>query len=171
MRNVSDIQEQTGVNPSGSGSTRREAVRQIGGGTLLAALATVMGGRAVFAQSATPVVDDSDPEVAVGQYAVVRTWTFKPDKSADELATLVSEGFVPFLRDTPGFRQYATIWNEETRQWSAISFFVDKAGADESTAKAQSWAAENVADYVESNPVVIGGDILVYAEAFPAANG
>jgi hypothetical protein len=87
------------------------------------------------------------------------------------LAALVSEGFVPFLRETTGFRQYATIWNEDTRQWSAISIFVDKAGADESTAKAQAWAAENVADYVEADPAVIEGQILVYAEAFPPANG
>lgn len=166
---MSDLHEQTNDDLSPvNGSTRRDVVRHVGGASLLAALATVMGGRAVFAQSATPVVDDTDPDIAVGQYAVVRTWTFKPDKSADELAALVSEGFVPFLRETPGFRQYATIWNEETRQWSAISFFVDKAGADESTAKAQSWAAENVADYVDADPAVVSGQIMVYAQA---ANG
>lgn len=158
------------ASPSIVEKTRREVVGQAGGAALLATLATVLGGRAVFAQ-ATPTVDEGDPEVAVGQYAVVRTWTFKPDKSADELAALVADGFVQILRDTPGFRQYATVWNETTRQWTAISVFVDKAGADASTVAAQDWAAVNVADYVESDPAVIEGDIKVFAEAFPPANG
>ena len=138
---------------------------------MVAAVAALMGGRAVLAQSATPTADDSNPEVAVGQYLVVRTWTFKPDKSADELAALVAEGFVPLLRDTPGFRQYTTIWNDETRQWSAITIFADEAGAAASTAKAQEWAAANVAAYVDSDPAVFDGQIKVFAEAFPPANG
>ena len=116
------------------GATRRATLRRFGGGTILAALATAgLGGR-VVAQDATPAASGG---VTEGLYVVVRTWMFKPDKSAEDLAALVREGFIPFIESTPGFVEYFNLWNADTRQWTAVSIFADKAGADESTVRAQ----------------------------------
>jgi hypothetical protein len=147
-----------GSTNSGLGTTTR---RQFGGAALLAALATAAAGGRVFAQQATPTA--AETVVAEGLYVVVRTWKFKPDKSADELATLVRAGFVPVIRATPGFREYFNVWNAETRQWTAVSIFLDKAGADESTVRAKDWAAAHVPDFVESDPTVLDGQIILFA--------
>jgi hypothetical protein len=142
-------------------TTRRQTLRYFGGGTILAALATAgLGGLASAQGDATPAAGDDGTRE--GLYVVVRTWAFKPDKSADELAALVREGFVPIISDTPGFREYFNVWNADTRQWMAVSVFADKAGADESTARAQDWATEHVADYVEADPTVVDGQIVLY---------
>jgi hypothetical protein len=148
-------------------TTRRQTLRHFGGGAILAALATAGFGGLVSAQdNATPTAGDDG--VKEGLYVVVRTWTFKPGKSADELATLVREGFVPLIRGTPGFREYFNVWNADTRQWMAVSIFADKAGADESTERAKDWAAEHVPDFVEADPTVVEGQIVLYAAG---ANG
>jgi hypothetical protein len=142
-------------------TTRRQTLRYFGGAGMLAALATAGFGGLVSAQGdATPAVVTGG--MGEGLYVVVRTWAFKPDKSAEELAALVREGFVPIISETPGSREYYNVWNGETRQWMAVSVFADKAGADESTARAQDWAAEHVADYVEADPTVVDGQIVLY---------
>jgi hypothetical protein len=143
------------------GTTRRAALQRVGGGAILAALTTAgLGGR-VLAHEATPVA--AGDGVTGGLYVVVRTWLFKPGKSAEELAALVRAGFVPILRGTPGFVEYFNVWNAATRQWVAISIFADQAGADESTVRAKDWAAAHVPDYVESDPTVVDGQIILFA--------
>lgn len=165
-RGVTDIEPRWSA-----GGTRRAVMRQAGGAALLAAAGMLLGARTVLAEVGTPTIDDSDPEVDEGHYLVVRTWTLNPDASATELAALVKEGFVPLLRQTPGFRQYATVWNESTRQWTAITIFVTQAGAEESTANARSWVAANVAGFIAGDPTVFDGQITLFAKAFPPANG
>jgi hypothetical protein len=143
-------------------TTRRQTLRHFGGGAILAALATAGFGGLVSAQGdATPTAGDDGVEE--GLYVVVRTWTFKPGKSADELAALVREGFVPLISGTPGFREYFNVWNADTRHWVAVSVFLDQAGAEESTERAKDWAAEHVPDFVEADPTVVQGQIILYA--------
>jgi hypothetical protein len=151
-------QDETDAKPQPDASTRRDALRR-GGGVALATLATVgLGGR-VVAQEATP---DAGGGLG-GKYAVIRLRKVKADKSTDELTELVREGFVPLVRDVPGFIQYFVISNAETRDWAAVGVYEDKAGADESTRRAAEWGQLGASDYVEGDPVVIEGTIPVAA--------
>ncbi|MEA2528430.1 MAG: hypothetical protein QOG89_74 [Thermomicrobiales bacterium] len=160
---LNEMRAESAVEGSSVGATRRQTLRQFGGGALLAAVATAGLGGKVFAQTADATPTAGNTGVGEGVYVVFRTWTFKPEKSAEELAALVREGFVPLVRETPGFREYFNVWNAETRQWTAVSIFVDKAGAEESTVRAKDWAAAHVAEYVGSDPTVVDGQIILFA--------
>ena len=143
-----------------AGTTRREALGRLGGGVALAALASAALGGRVLAQSATP-----DAEGIEGSYTVIRLRKVKPDKSAEELTAMVREGFVPLVQEIPGFVSYFIVHNSETRDWAAVGVFADKAGADESTARAAEWGQGGASDYVEGDPTVVEGGVVVAAEA------
>lgn len=153
-------EQRTGIHDATSPivTTRRETVRRFGGSLALAALATVGLNRKLLAGE-----HDQHAWPMEGLYVVMRTWTLKPEASAQELADLVSAGFVPIISAGPGFVAYFDVWNETTRQWTAISIFESKEGADESTAQAAEWAAAKVADFLASGPEVSDGEIVVFA--------
>jgi hypothetical protein len=153
----------TGLGSARGEWSRRAAVLRGGGGLALAALALGFG-KPVLAQEATPgPTDDAGPE---GRYGVIRVRKVKADRSAEELTTLVQDGFVPLLREVPGFVSYAILWNAESRDWAALSLFADKSGADESNARAAAWGTESGAvDFTEGDPIVIEGAVVVAAEA------
>lgn len=141
-----------------NGSNRREALRA--GGGLLAALAAIgLGGR-VIAQEASPVANG-----AIGRYVVIRTRTVKPDKQHEELVTINETQFVPIIKAIPGFVSYTVIYNAESRAWTAISVYTDKAGADASTQAAADFIANSVVNtyWVDPAPVVVDGTIIVDA--------
>ena len=140
-------------------ANRRAVVRQLGGGVALAALAGAGVFGRTLAQEATPEAGEG----LAGRYAVIRLRKVKPNRSPEELAALVREGFLPLVREVPGFVAYFVVANAETRAWAAVGVFADKAGADESTARAAEWGQGGANDFVEGDPVVIEGEIAVAA--------
>ena len=138
-------------------TTRREALRRVGGGMALAALASAALGGRVVAQSATP---DASAGFE-GSYSVLRLRKVKEDKSAEELVALVHKEFVPLVETVPGFVSYFIVYNPDTRDWVAVGIFADKAGADESTARAAEWGQGGASDYVEGDPTVVEGGVVV----------
>ena len=135
-------------------TTRRTAIRALGGGGLALLGLAGMGGR-VVAQEATPQADT----VLQGTYAVVRVRKVKPEYSAEELARTVGEGFVPIVREVPGFVSYFVVADEEQGSWVSIGVFADKAGADESTERAAAFGQQGTHDWVEGDPIIIEGTI------------
>src|SRR5262245_58422275 len=117
---------------STTGTTRRQALRFAGAGASLAALATIRFGDRAQAQDATPVAGTTKE----GAYAVFRTRVVLPDKSIDDLTAAIREGLVPIIMQIPGYIDYYIVQNFDTRQRTGVAIFADKAGADESTAKA-----------------------------------
>jgi len=143
-------------------STRRGALRIVGGAAALAAFATASFGGLAFAQDATPVAGGSKE----GLYAVFRTRKVKPDKSIDDLTAAIREGLVPIIRGIPGFVEYYIVQNMETRERTSVSIFADKTGTDESTKQASAFLnGQGLADYYEDvNPVIQEGVIVIYAD-------
>jgi hypothetical protein len=134
----------------------------LGGGTALALLAVAGFGSATLAQNATPQPGTGSE----GRYAIVRVRIVRPEFSAEELATEVRQGFVPIVREVPGFIDYFVIANDETRSWASVGIFADKAGADESTARAIAFGQQGTHDWVEGDPIIVEGAIDA-AEAAP----
>ncbi len=136
-------------------ATRRDAARMLGGASAIVA-ATIAGlGGTVVAQEATPVTGGT----LVGAYAVVRVRKVKPEYSAEELARTVGEGFVPIVREVPGFVSYFVVADEEQGAWASVGVFEDKAGADESTRRAAEFGQQGTTDWVEGDPIIIGGTL------------
>lgn len=144
---------------STTGTTRRQALRLVGAGASLAALATVRFGNGAHAQDATPVAGTTKE----GAFAVFRTRVVLPDKSIDDLTAAVREGLVPTIMQIPGYIDYYIVQNFDTRERTGVAIFADKAGADESTAKAGEFLrSAGLADFYEDvDPVIVEGEIVI----------
>ncbi len=133
---------------------RRDAMK-VGGGIARALLGAGLGtGTVAIAQQATPVSGSLD-----GAYAVVRLYTIRPNRSSDEVLELIRDGYVPLIREIPGFISYTAIADPASAQHAFISVFEDKAGTDESTRLAGEWLAENNIDHFEGGPTIAEGVI------------
>jgi hypothetical protein len=151
-------------------TTRRGALKLAGGAALLA-LAGSGSGRAALGQEASPVASPAGGDGLNGKYVVIRLRTVKPDRSADELMTLIRDGFVPLVEDIPGFIWDFSGVNPETREQFSVGVFADETGAAESTRRAEEWGDLGAGDFVEDDLAVYEGVIGVATEASGAAAG
>jgi hypothetical protein len=92
---------------------------------------------------------------SIRRYVVHRT-------SVDEIARRISEGFVPVIRDIPGFVAYYVV---DAGNGLAISFsiFEDQAGAEQSAAVARDHITENLASLFPNPPEIMDGQVIVKA--------
>jgi hypothetical protein len=137
--------------------TTRRNILQTGGGMLAALTAIGFAGK-VLAQEASPVAGEG-----LGQYVVIRTRTVKPEKNYEDLIAINTDEFLPIISAIDGFVAYTVIYSDETRAWTAISVYTDKAGADASTKAAADFiTSSTINDYwVDPTPVVVDGLIIV----------
>jgi hypothetical protein len=140
-----------------AGSTalsRRGAVLRFGGG-LAALLAS--HGIAVAAQEASPT---GGTPAAGRAYLAIRQYEFAPGRTMEELTAAVASGFIPIVRQVPGFREYFLV--ETGEGVLSISVFTDEAGAAESTRRAADWVQQNLAGMFAGPPVVTPGSVWLH---------
>lgn len=164
---VMNARSRTGTDVASGTMTRRGALGLAGGAAVLA-FAGVGSGWPALAQEASPVAASGGDGLG-GNYVVIRIRTVKPDRSADELMTMIQDGFVPLLEDIPGFVWYVAGADAESRLQFAVGIFADEAGAAESNRRAAAWGEQGATDFVEGDPTVFEGAIGVAAEAPGAA--
>jgi hypothetical protein len=141
-------------------ATRRETLGHLGGTAVLAAFAAIVPGDRLLAQEATPMAGEGSG----GRYTVIRIRKVKADRSGEDLTALVEAGFVPQVRELPGFVSYVVLWNAETRDWVTIGTFTDQAAAVESTSVAAAFGeSSGTRDYVEGDPIVVEGAVALAA--------
>ena len=70
---------------------------------------------------------------------------------------MVGSGFLPILRQVPGFREYVLV--ETGGGVLSISVFADQAGAEESTRRAADWVQQNLAGFFAGPPTVTAGSV------------
>jgi len=89
-------------------------------------------------------------------YAVIRRYKFGANES-EEINRQVREGFVPLIRESPGFIDYYWL---DTGKGEAASFsvFEDKAGAEDSIRLAADYVREHLAS-VLGQPEIIEGEV------------
>jgi len=138
----------------GIDSTRRDALRTIGGGSL-ALLGLIGLGSQAAAQDATPQAQAS----LKGTYAVARVRKVKEEYLASEISQSVAEGFLPIVEQVPGFVTYFVIADDDQHSWISVGIFADKAGADESTERAKAFGQQGTDDMIDGDPVIIEGTI------------
>jgi len=93
-------------------------------------------------------------------YAVIRRYRFEPSVS-EEINRQVKEGFVPLIRETPGFVCYHWLTTGEG-EGASLSVFQDKAGAEESVRLAADFVQEHLASLV-GKPEIIQGEVQAHA--------
>ena len=145
--------------------SRRGAIRRLGAGATAVTLfvGTGLGRLRTVARQSTPAA-------GTGLYVVIRRYPLAPGADTAELTRRVREGFVPILREVPGFVEYYTY--EAGGDAIAISIFTDAAAAEESTRRAADWVAQaNLGAFFAGPPEVIAGPVLLHAEAEAAVAG
>lgn len=92
-------------------------------------------------------------------FAAIRYYRTDPD-SIESVVRRVREGFVPFIRETPGFVSYFVLIPRQGEIVS-VSVFEEQRGAQESNEKAEEWVRQNLSDLLPS-PEFADGEVLVY---------
>ena len=135
--------------------SRRNAVLRLGGGGLVALL--VSGLNPAAAQEASP---NAGTPAAGRAYIAIRQYQLASGHTMEELSALVVSGFMPILKQVPGFQEYFLV--ETTEGLQSISVFTDQGGADESTRRAADWVQQNLAGFFTGPPTVTTGTVWVH---------
>ncbi|MEV4560681.1 hypothetical protein AB0K51_27300 [Kitasatospora sp. NPDC049285] len=90
-------------------------------------------------------------------YAAVRRYQGVTDPA--EAGRRVAEGFVPLLREVPGFVAYYWI-DAGDGVMISTSVFEDQAGAEESVQKAAEFVRDNLASLLPHPPQVTAGQVV-----------
>ena len=93
-------------------------------------------------------------------YLVTRLYRLAPDRTMEELAATVESGFMPIVRNVPGFLEYFLV--ETGEGVLSISVFTDEAGMDESTQRAADWVQQNLAGFFAGPPTVTTGSVWLH---------
>lgn len=110
----------------------------------------------------------AEPDLAgemMGKYLVIRLREPSPDWPVDEVMGLIGDGYVPLVREIPGFIAYFGSADEEAGTQAYVGVYDDQAGADESTRIAGEWLKENDYTFFSGDPTVAEGAIGAAAAA------
>lgn len=94
-------------------------------------------------------------------YVVVREYKVKSGQM-DRVVQAIRDEVAPLIQDISGFIGY-TIATPSDTELTSISFFVDKAGCDQSTRVASESVKRLFADVVEGQPRISSGEIILRA--------
>ncbi|MET7465568.1 hypothetical protein [Nonomuraea sp. NPDC005501] len=90
-------------------------------------------------------------------YATVRRYEGVTDPA--EAGRRVSEGFVPIIRQVPGFVAYYWVDAGDGVMLST-SVYEDQAGAEESTRRAEQFVRDDLASLLPNPPHVTAGEVV-----------
>lgn len=92
-------------------------------------------------------------------YASIRRYR-TPDP--EEIRRRVEVGFLPILRQQPGFVSYNLV-DAGNGVMVSITVFESRQGAEDSNRMAAEWITQNVAPLVLGRPDIIQGEVVVHA--------
>ena len=99
-------------------------------------------------------------------FATIRRYTATEtiaQKDIQEFRHLISDGFLPMVKDIEGFHAYHLFVSD--KELCTVSVFETKAGAEESTRKAAEFVRKTPLPLKIGAPEVIEGDLLLSLEA------
>ena len=70
----------------------------------------------------------------------------------------VREGFLPIIRDEPGFLAYYAL-NSGSGTLTSISIFEHRTGAEKSNRMAEDWVGKNLTNTLPTSPEIIVGEV------------
>jgi hypothetical protein len=83
-------------------------------------------------------------------------------RNVAEFSRRVQEGFVPIVRQVPGFLAWYLVDGGGGVLFT-ITMCDERAGVEASVSAAADWVEDNVSDLVEGSPAVINGEVRVQA--------
>jgi hypothetical protein len=98
----------------------------------------------------------------MNHYMSVRRYTTSGPTSV--IVRIVTEGFVPIIRDAPGFIAFYVVDGGDG-SLASVSIFADQAGADASNQMAAGYIAENLASRLTLQDVIAGSVVVTAMSA------
>lgn len=92
-------------------------------------------------------------------YASIREYRTKDNA---EVARRAQEGFIPVVKEVPGFAGYYMV--DAGDKFITITVAQDADGVQETVNRAREWVSENAAELVEGSPVVSNGEVVAQAQ-------
>jgi hypothetical protein len=99
-------------------------------------------------------------------YVAIRRYQMAESGSADEVLQRVREGFIPIIKEGPGFLAYYVL-DSGGGTVTSISVFEDREGAEASISGAADWVRENVASMFPNPPEIIAGEVAAHELNLP----
>lgn len=88
-------------------------------------------------------------------YASIREYRTKDNA---EVARRAQEGFIPLVREVPGFSAYYMVDADD--KFFTITVAEDERGVEASVSRAREWVQENAADLIEGSPSITNGEVV-----------
>jgi hypothetical protein len=89
-------------------------------------------------------------------YASIRQYRVIDDPS--EAVQRISEGFVPIVREVPGFSAWYLLVSDDG-SITTVTVCDDRAGVEASVSRASSWVLKNLGDVIQGPPSVVNGEV------------
>ena len=91
-------------------------------------------------------------------YVSIRRYGLLTREPVKEVLRGVREGFLPIIRDQPGFLAYYSI-DSGGGTLTSISIFEHRAGAERSNRIAENWIGKNLTNTLPTSPEIIVGEV------------
>lgn len=104
-------------------------------------------------------------------FATIRRYTATetiPQNDIKEFRHLISDGFIPMVKDIEGFHAYHVFVSD--KELCTLSIFETKKGAEESTRRASEFVRKTPLPLQIGAPEVIEGELLISLEAMAGAH-
>jgi hypothetical protein len=95
---------------------------------------------------------------AKGMYVSIRRYGLLTREPVKEVLQGVREGFMPIVRDQPGFLAYYAL-DSGGGTLTSISIFEHRAGAERSNRIAENWIGKNLTNTLPTSPEIIVGEV------------
>jgi hypothetical protein len=95
---------------------------------------------------------------AKGMYVSIRRYGLLTREPVEKVLQGVREGFIPIIRDQPGFLAYYAL-NSGGGTLTSISIFEHRAGAEKSNKLAEDWVGRSLSSALPTSPEIIVGEV------------
>jgi hypothetical protein len=93
-----------------------------------------------------------------GVYVSIRRYGLLTREPVKEVLQGVREGFIPIIKDQPGFLAYYAL-DSGGGTLTSISIFEHQAGAERSNRIAENWIGKNLTNTLPTSPEIIVGEV------------
>jgi hypothetical protein len=91
-------------------------------------------------------------------YVAIRQYGLLTNEPVENVFQGVREGFIPTIRNAPGFLAYYAL-DSGGGTLTSISIFEDRAGAERSNKLAEDWVGRTLSSALPTSPEIIVGEV------------
>jgi hypothetical protein len=91
-------------------------------------------------------------------YVAIRQYGLVTNEPVDKVFQGVREGFIPIIKNAPGFLAYYVL-DSGGGTLTSVSIFEDRAGAERSNQLAEDWVGTTLPSVLPTSPEIIVGEV------------